>query len=193
MEEEHSNENISTSVPPSDSNNEIIEDDQYNQCNDMDFKTEQMNDIDLQQIRSWISDYYSPSRNELANKPLRLKRLASIMFKTEIYGGILYVKKQEEEMEMRNYRIILPNNLEEKVIKILHKSIASHQSACKTTKRILREFYLPKPIVSIQEVLTNCLHCARKCQNPTSKIKTHKQHTSSYQGKKPMESLFIDF
>ena len=187
------NNSLASGVTRTNNNDEAIEDNQYNQFNDMDFKTEQMNDIDLQQIRDWISANYSPTRRELADKPLRLKRLASIIYKTEIHDGTLYVKKQDEETEVKNYRIILPTNLEEKVIKILHKSIGLHQSVYKTTNRVLRDFYLPMPIASIQKVLVNCLHCARKGKSPASKIKTHKQYMKSYQAKKPMESLFVDF
>lgn len=62
----------------------------------MDFETQRINDINSQQIKTWIKDEYLHTRKKLADKPLRLKILASIMFKIEIHSNILYVNRKEK-------------------------------------------------------------------------------------------------
>lgn len=152
----------------------------------------QAKDDDLKIIETWMEEDHNTTIDELKDKSLRCKRLAGIMFKIVKRGNLVMVKKQEDEIEVENFRTIVPKKLEEELVEIIHSNVGMHLGKNKNPKRILRHFYLPVPTTIVNAVVSKCLNCARKEKYPDSKMKKHRKKLNSYQASFPLECLFID-
>ena len=75
--------------------------------------------------------------DDLKEKPTRLKRLAAILYKLEIQEDTLVVRKQDTELEIDDYRIVVPQNMENILVKLVHEELGLHQGIFKTTTRLL--------------------------------------------------------
>ena len=56
-------------------------------------------------------------------KPTRLKRLAAILYELEIQEDTLVVRKQDTELEIDDYRIVVPLNMENILVKLVHEEL----------------------------------------------------------------------
>ena len=78
----------------------------------LNLKNGQQEDEDITTIRKWIEERKTPMEDDLKEKPTRLKRLAAILYKLEIQEDTLVVRKQDTELEIDNYRIVVPQYME---------------------------------------------------------------------------------
>ena len=124
---------------------------------------------------------------DLKDRSLGFKRLVAVMYKMKKQGGLIGIERKSDELEVEDFRPIIPANIEEKLVEIVHRQVGSHQGLYKTTKRLLRHFYIAVPTAVVKEVISKCLNCARKDKNPAPNIRIHKSKANSYQASYPLE------
>ena len=158
----------------------------------LNLKNGQQEDDDITTIRKWIEERKTPMEEDLKEKPTRLKRLAAILYKLEIQDDTLVVRKQDIELEVDDYRIVVPLNMENILVKLVHEELGLHQGVFKTTTRLLRHFYLPTPTAVVRSVITKCLRCNRKAKHVASTVKPHNEQVNSFMATRPLQALHID-
>lgn len=114
------------------------------------------------------------------------------MYKLEVHDDTLVVRKQDTEIEMEDFRIIVPQNLEGKLVTLVHEEIGLHQGVFKTTTRLLRHFYLPMPTAVVKSVVTKCLRCNKKSKHVASALKPHQEQVNSFRVTRPLQTIRID-
>ena len=93
----------------------------------LNLKNGQQEDDDITTIRKWIEERKTPMEEDLKEKPTRLERLAAILYKLEIQEDTLVVRKQDIELEVDDYRIVVPLNMENILVKLVHEELGLHQ------------------------------------------------------------------
>lgn len=114
------------------------------------------------------------------------------MYKLKINEDSLVVRKQDNEMEIDDFRIVIPQHIENKLVIIIHEQFGLHQGIFKGTTRLLRHFYLPVPTTVVKDVVTKCLRCNRKAKHVASTLKPHKEQVNSFRATKPLQTILID-
>ena len=164
----------------------------YDQLRNLDIKTGQSEDNEIQDIFSWVEENFTPTEADLKDKSVRFKRLAAIMYKIRKEKDIVGVKKEDYEVEIEDFRPIIPKQLETQVVEMLHEGLGCHQGLFKTSKRVLRHFYVAVPTPLVRNVISQCLNCARKEKFPASNLKTHREKMNSPRANFPLETIYLD-
>ena len=61
-------------------------------------------------IKSYLEEKIIPVEKDLKDKSLRFKKMSAILYKLEIYNGLLVVKVQQGELEIDDFRLIINEN-----------------------------------------------------------------------------------
>ena len=78
-------------------------------------------------IKSYLEEKIIPVEKDLKDNSLRFKRMSAILYKLEIYNGAMVVRKQEGELEIDDFRLIIPHHMEERLVTIIHEQFGLHQ------------------------------------------------------------------
>ena len=99
------------------------------------FADAKLKDSDLVLLRKWITKNKQPTPEEIAEFSARVKEFVQIADQTQIREKVLILKRVEDpEREL----IMVPAELVERVIRILHEGVsAAHQAAKTTTTKII--------------------------------------------------------
>jgi len=108
----------------------------------------------------------SPTRDELKIKSMKLQRLGKLFesIVIEPRSNALAIKTAEfEHPEIDKYRIIVPDHLEQDVIRRFHKSPQEgHFATQVTANKVLNHFWITTPIATVTRYITQCLECQLK-------------------------------
>ena len=70
--------------------------------------------------------------------------------------------------------------------------MTGHLGIGATARRILKKYYHIRPYAMVRNFIARCVPCARKRQNPKSRIKNHRHTMLTHQASAPMEILYMD-
>ena len=119
--------------------------------NDLDFKNEQNLDPELQIIKNWKKEEKNVTEEDLKEKSLRFKRLAGILFKIKIQNNLLYVEN-EDLGEREKFRIIVPKNLETKVVELEARHLKELIWNCKHKKELVNLILVNLLIIMVTKI-----------------------------------------
>ena len=106
---------------------------------------------------------------------MKLRRLRKLFesIVIEPHSNALAIKTAEfEHPEIDKYRIIVPEHLEQDVIRRFHKSPQEGHFATQiTANKVLNHFWITTPIATVTRYITQCLECQLKKESIIHKIK----------------------
>ena len=109
------------------------------------------------------------------------------------YGAIAIKTAEFQHPETNPVRIIIPEHLEQEVIRIYHESPKEgHFATSITTNKVLNRFWLSTPIATVIEYITPCLDCQLKKNSIIHKIKPQRSIMFTIKTNYPTDLLYID-
>ena len=169
---------------------------QQGNLNSIAWKEEQEKDEELKTVKQWIDNGNPPTRDELKTKSIKLQRLGKLFesIVIEPHSGALAIKTAAfEHPEIDKFRIIVPEHLEQDVIRRFHKSPQEgHFATHITANKVLNHFWITTPIASVTRYITQCLECQLKKKSVIHKIKPQRSVMFTNKTNYPMALLYID-
>ena len=169
---------------------------QQGNLNSIAWKEEQEKDEELKTVKQWMDNGTAPTRDELKSKSMKLQRLGKLFesIVIEPRSNALAIKTAEfEHPEIDKYRIIVPDHLEQDVIRRFHKSPQEgHFATQVTANKVLNHFWITTPIATVTRYITQCLECQLKKKSIIHKIKPQRSIMFTNKTNYPMALLYID-
>ena len=169
---------------------------QQGNLNSIAWKEEQEKDEELKTVKQWIDNGNPPTRDELKTKSIKLQRLGKLFesIVIEPHSGALAIKTAAfEHPEIDKFRIIVPEHLEQDVIRRFHKSPQEgHFATHITANKVLNHFWITTPVASVTRYITQCLECQLKKKSVIHKIKPQRSVMFTNKTNYPMALLYID-
>ena len=169
---------------------------QQGNLNSIAWKEEQEKDEELKTVKQWIDNGNPPTRDELKTKSIKLQRLGKLFesIVIEPHSSALAIKTAAfEHPEIDKFRIIVPEHLEQDVIRRFHKSPQEgHFATHITANKVLNHFWITTPIASVTRYITQCLECQLKKKSVIHKIKPQRSVMFTNKTNYPMALLYID-